>query len=107
MMGITCSEDGRETTLVSRCGGTELQAVCGNQRWVKGRMAMGRFTEQPIAACGAWTADDTFTAKICFCETPHILTLQLKFTGEQLVLDAEMNVDFGPTKQPQLTGRAN
>jgi CubicO group peptidase (beta-lactamase class C family) len=105
MMGIACSEDGGETTLVVRSDGTEQRAVCGRERWVKGRLAIGRFPEQAVAICGAWTADDTFTTKICFYETPHCLTLRLKFAGELLILDSEMNVDFGPTGQPQLTGR--
>ena len=43
--------------------------------WKKGRLAFGTFPEQPAAASGAWTGDDTFTAKICFYETPFILTL--------------------------------
>jgi hypothetical protein len=107
MMGITSSPDGGETTLILRRDGTEQRVVCGDHRWVKGRLTYRMFTgpaEQAVASCGAWTADDTFTAKICFNETPHCLTLRLKFSGELLTLDSEMNVDFGPTKQPQLTG---
>jgi len=30
----------------------------------------------------------------------------LKFDGDQLVLDSELNVNFGPTKAPQLVGKA-
>lgn len=59
-----------------------------------------------MAAGGAWTADDTFTAKLCFYETPYILTIRLKFSGSQLEYNAEANVSFGPTREPQLTGRA-
>ena len=62
--------------------------------------------EQPAAASGAWTADDTFKAKICFYETPFIITLTLKFAGDQLLFDSESNVGFGPAKQPQLVGKA-
>jgi len=32
--------------------------------------------------------------------------LTLKFDGDQLMLDSETNVAFGPTKRPQLIGRA-
>jgi CubicO group peptidase (beta-lactamase class C family) len=106
MMCMECGEDGGATTLIMRGDGTNQQVVCGHGSWVKGRLAVGRFAEQPVAVCGAWTADDTYTARICFCETPHILTLRLTFSGDEVVLDAEMNVDFGPTRQPPLTGRA-
>ncbi len=58
-----------------------------------------------MAASGAWTGDDTFTARLCFYETPFILTIRLKFSGRELQCNAEANVGFGPTKEPQLTGR--
>jgi hypothetical protein len=61
--------------------------------------------EQPAAAAGGW-AGDTFTAKICFYETPFIATLRLKFAGDQLIFNSEMNVGFGPTKLPELVGSA-
>lgn len=105
-LGVECGEDDAPTTLVMRVGGAEHRIVCGQGKWLKGRLTIGRFTEQAVAACGAWTADDTFTARICFRETPHILTLRLKFNGPELVLDSEMNVDFGPTQRASLTGRA-
>ena len=104
-MGIECSADGGDTSLILRRNGNEQRVTCGGREWVKGRMFFRGTSEQTVAACGAWTADDTFAAKVCFRETPHCVTLRLKFSGEQLVLDSEMNVDFGPTRQPQLTGR--
>jgi hypothetical protein len=48
----------------------------------------------------------SYVAKICFHETPHHLTLRMRFSGDGLFLDAEYNVAFGPTKLPQLIGRA-
>ena len=57
-------------------------------------------------AQGVSSADDTYTAKLCFHETATSLIARLKFSGEQLLYDAEFNVAFGPTKQPQLVGRA-
>ena len=62
--------------------------------------------EQPAAASGAWTGDDTFKARVCFFETPFVVTLGLKFSGDQLTFDAQSNVGFGSTKQPQLVGKA-
>jgi hypothetical protein len=31
--------------------------------------------------------------------------MTLRFAGDELVLDQEMNVAFGPTKRPRLVGR--
>jgi hypothetical protein len=98
-------------TLAARLDGVEQRITCGRGEWRKGRMAWGRLAwgelpEQPVAASGAWTASDTFTAKLCFYETPYILTVRLRFIGDELQFNAEANVGFGPTKEPQLTGRA-
>jgi hypothetical protein len=61
---------------------------------------------QPVAAAGAWTADDTYTAKLCFYETPFTVTLKLKLAGKELHCDSELNMGFGPTKRPPLVGKA-
>ena len=52
----------------------------------KGRLAYGGFPEQPVAASGAWTGDDTYTAKVCFYETPFLVTFRLKFDGDKAPL---------------------
>jgi CubicO group peptidase (beta-lactamase class C family) len=105
---ITLESNGNDgaVTIVARFDGTERRIVCGHGVWQKGRTAWGPLSEQPVAASGAWTADDTFTAKLCFYETPFIVTIRLKFSGQELQYNSEANVGFGPTKEPQLTGRA-
>lgn len=97
---------GDALTLLTRFNGAEQRVACGHGAWKKGRLAFGPFPERAVAASGAWTADDTFTAKFCYYETPYCLTLTLRFAGDQVFHDAEFNVAFGPTKQPQLVGRA-
>jgi CubicO group peptidase (beta-lactamase class C family) len=97
---------GNAPTLVVRVHGADYRLASGLGAWQKGRMAYGAMTNQPVAVAGAWTADDIYTAKICFHETPTSVTASLKFSGDQLLYDAEYNVAFGPTKQPQLIGRA-
>jgi len=95
---------GDAVTLVARIGGTEQRVVCGRGAWVRGRLAYAALPEQPVAASGAWTAPDTYTAKLAFYETPFALTLALRFAGDQLFYDSEYNVAFGATKQPSLVG---
>ncbi len=98
---------GGAVTLVARIDGVERRIVCGAGSWKKGMLAYGKMLpEQSAAASGAWTGPDTFTAKICFYETPFIITLTLKFDGDRLLLDSRSNVGFGATKMPQLVGKA-
>ena len=105
---ITLQSDGNDgaVTLVTRFDGVERRIACGRGVWQKERMVWGQLPEQPAAASGAWTEDDTFTATLCFYETPFIITIRLKFFGQQLQCNCEANVGFGPTKEPQLIGRA-
>ena len=105
---MTLEDDGKgdEATIVARFGGIDQRITVGRGGWRKGRLAYGTLPEQPEAASGAWTADDTFTAKICFYETPFIYTIRLKFSADKLLFDSESNVAFGPTRQPQLVGMA-
>jgi CubicO group peptidase (beta-lactamase class C family) len=88
-------------------GGVERRIACGDGAWRKGRAGWGRLPEQPVAAAGAWTAGDTFTAKICFTETPFVLTLRLTFAGAEVRCASEWNVGFGATKETPLIGKAS
>jgi CubicO group peptidase (beta-lactamase class C family) len=97
---------GPDVTLIVRSEGVDRRIVCGRGEWRKGRFGIGGLREQPAAAGGAWTKDDTYTAKICLYETPFILTLDLRFEGDKLFFNSRMNVGFGPTRHPQLVGEA-
>jgi hypothetical protein len=105
---ITLENDGKDggVTLVSRFNGVERRIVCGRGAWKKGRGAWGTQPEQAVAASGAWTEDETFTAKLCLCETPFIVTVRLKFSGDEARYDFASNVGFGPVKRNQLVGKA-
>jgi CubicO group peptidase (beta-lactamase class C family) len=105
---ITLQSDdkGDDVTLLTRFAGVEQKIPCGHGAWKKSRMAFGPLPEQPAAVSGAWTADDTYTAKICLYESPFIHTVSLKFTGDELHFDSQSNVGFGATMQRQLVGKA-
>ncbi len=94
------------TTIVTRYNGVENRIECGHNKWKSGQVTRG-IQLLPVAASGAWTADDTFTAKICFTQTPFIQSVRLKFSGDELHYNSEANVGFGPTKEPELLGTVN
>jgi hypothetical protein len=89
-----------------RAKGADQRIPCGHGVWKKARMAYGPLLEQPVASTGAWTEEDTYTARFCFYETPTYLTVRLRFAGNDVAYQAEYNVAFGATKQPELAGRA-
>jgi CubicO group peptidase (beta-lactamase class C family) len=105
---LTLADPGKDgdITLTARIDGTERKVVCGRGSWHKGRAGWAGMAEQPAAAAAAWTADDTLTAKICFYETPFVVTLRLKFNANEVRYDVERNVGFGSAKETALVGTA-
>ena len=93
------------TTLHLLYDGREQIVRCGQGEWKKGRLQLPGFPERAVAASGAWISDDSYTAKLCFYETPYVLTLKMRFTDGQVFFDRDSNVAFGPSKPAQLTGR--
>jgi CubicO group peptidase (beta-lactamase class C family) len=112
---VTFDFKGQDATLVVRSLGREHRIACGSGVWKKGRTAfvagadwrVAEPVEQPVAASGAWTADDTYTVKLAYYETPLAITLTCCFAGNRvLLLNAEYSVEFAPTNQPLLVGDA-
>lgn len=60
--------------------------------------------EQAVSARGAWTAENTFVAKLAFTETPYTLDATFVFDGVQVTLDVRYNVRWGNATEPQITG---
>ncbi len=95
-------------TLVAKFNGVEQRILCGHGTWQKGPAwrYWRSLPARPVAVSGAWTADDAFTAKICFYETPFVIKFKLKFTADQLFFESESNVSMVPTTPVQLVGKA-
>ena len=103
-LALHFNANGGGVTLVSKINGTERKLACGEGEWRQGSMAFGTGAEQPVAASGAWTADDTYTAKVVMYETPFIATLTFKFADGKLEYEAKRNVGFGANAAVKLTG---
>jgi CubicO group peptidase (beta-lactamase class C family) len=101
---------GPEPRLVVTSEGRDYLLPFGLGTWRRGgRLPMGRTRSMgdgtyAVATTAAWSDPDTLSVKACFHETPFCATLGLRFAGDALVLDREMNVGFGPTKRPTLVG---
>jgi hypothetical protein len=108
-VGIDFSGGNPVLTIVDGDGTHRI--ACGLGQWVRGRTDFyGRISDlydrdsQGIAACGAWTGDDTFTAKLCFDETPYTLTLSFKFAGDRLLLDVKHPLRWEPIRHLEISG---
>lgn len=85
--------------------GAVQRIECGKGKWEAGKFGWGPLPAQPAAASGAWTSPDTYTTKFCFVETPFVVTVDLKFAGDEVKLSSQSNVGFGGTKPWEITGK--
>lgn len=95
-------EDGVAVTLRDAAGEHQIEA--GRKDWRRGTTTLREGRPQPIAARGAWTAEDTYVLTAYFTETPFAVTLLARFTEGGVQFDLRQNVSFGPTARPPLEG---
>lgn len=91
--------------VVFRADGKEHRIECGRGAWRRGDVAWGGFPPRPAAVAGGWEGN-TFTLRICFIETPFVATARLAVAGDEARMTSEVNVNFGPVKQPEIVARA-
>ncbi|MBN2390248.1 MAG: beta-lactamase family protein [Anaerolineae bacterium] len=106
LKSVTCEFDTGEATITLRNAQGVQRIVCGQGTWIKGTVQLGWEVAGQIAASGAWTDENTYTAKVYFYEAPFCVTLTCHFDEGQLTFNFKQNVSFGPTEWPQLTGQA-
>lgn len=94
--------------LTAQIHGHEYHLPCTPGEWHETKFPMPnnkleQTQEEPAASTGGWN-NNVLTAKIAFIETPYVLTLKCDFAKDQVAIDPEFNVAFGPAKQPQIVG---
>ncbi|HXQ80820.1 MAG TPA: serine hydrolase [Opitutaceae bacterium] len=100
------AREGAGVAIAVRLAGKDQRIECGRGAWLKGSLAIGPAGPVPIAACGAWSSDDTYTAVICRYRTPFSSTYDMRFSGDEAILETEDNVGLEPIARVRLVGRA-
>lgn len=96
-IGFSFTESGC-TAHIKLASGEETIA-CGYDRWLPSQAAL--FNQNwlagptPIVASGAWTAEDAYTMVVRLYETPFYHTVVFHFGGDEMMLEAQVNVSFG------------
>ena len=99
-------QEGANVAIKARIAGRDQRIVCGRGAWLKGSLTMGPGAPIPVALSGAWTSDDTYTAILCRYRTPFCATFDMRFSGDELILETENNVGFDSAGRVRLVGRA-
>jgi CubicO group peptidase (beta-lactamase class C family) len=95
------------STLSVRDDRGEHPIQVGYSTWLKGTTdARGR-GDEPIAACGAWMAEDTYEVRVCYYEDAYCPVFRFHYTSGELQLEVEPNAtwDWEPKGVTKIAGR--
>jgi hypothetical protein len=87
-----------------RAAGREEIISCGYGTWHRGKIALFNdprwYSDDPVpvAASGAWTDEESFTALVRLYETPFVHTLVFYFSGDELIVEIRVNVSLDFSK---------
>jgi CubicO group peptidase (beta-lactamase class C family) len=99
--GVTSS------TLTVRAGGVESQFPVGYGAWLRGTSHLRGKGEEPVAASGAWTSDDTYEVSICYIESEFCTRVRFHYTSDTDVrVEMEPNIAWADPQPVFLTGHA-
>jgi CubicO group peptidase (beta-lactamase class C family) len=97
---------------VTMTTGEEMFA-CGYDRWETGKTTVFNVIDprwfsadaSPVAASGAWTADDTFKMIVRLYESPFYHTMVFHFMSDELMIESQINTSLESMKPLLLTAR--
>jgi hypothetical protein len=92
-------------TLVFKSERGAHRLECGYGCWCRGRTTLRGPQEEAVASSGAWMDDQTWVAKLCFYQTPYMVTVTCRFEGREVSVEGRQNVSFGPAEVLSFTGR--
>jgi CubicO group peptidase (beta-lactamase class C family) len=96
--------DERSTLIVRDERGQHPMEV-GYAKWLKWTTDMRGHGEEPVAACGAWTAEDTYEVRVCYYEAVFCPVFRFRYTSGELQLEVEPNVSWDQTTVTTIIGR--
>jgi CubicO group peptidase (beta-lactamase class C family) len=94
------------STLLARDERGEHLLQAGHGTWLKGTTSMLAAGEEPVAACGAWTAEDIYEVRVCYYEGELCRVFRFHYTRGGLQLEVEPNVAWEPPTVTTIAGRA-
>ena len=97
----------KHSTLIIHDEHGEHSIQVGYSAWLKGTTAARGRSDERIAACGAWTAEDTYEVRICCSEDVYCPVLRFHYAGDELKLDVDPNVSWEPLAVTTIDGRAS
>jgi hypothetical protein len=93
-------------TMIVRDERGEHSMQVGHGAWLKGTTDARGHGNEPVAASGAWTAEDTYEVRVCYYQAEFCPVFRFRYTSGELRLEVEPNVSWGSTTPTSIMGRA-
>jgi len=106
MESVTIQFSEKRNTLILHDQRGEHPIQIGFSTWLKGTSDVRGCGDEPIATCGAWTAEDTYEVRICCTEDAYCPVFRFHYTSNELQWDVEANAtwDWEPAGVTTIVG---
>jgi CubicO group peptidase (beta-lactamase class C family) len=93
-------------TLILANGHIEHRIQIGSSAWLSGITDLRGRGDESIAACGAWTSEDTYEVRVCCTEDAYCPIFRFHYTSGELQLEVDPNAtwDWEPVGVTKITG---
>jgi CubicO group peptidase (beta-lactamase class C family) len=91
-------------SITLRVAGADQHFSCGMGSWARGSVPSDA-GPVPVAANGAWSSEDTYSFMLCRNLTTFTTSYDLRFAGDQVILESEDNVGLEGTPRNRIVGR--
>ncbi len=92
------------STLIARDEHGEHTIQVGSGTWLRGTSDLRGRGDEPVAASGAWTSEDTYEVSICYYEGEFCSTVRFHYSDDALELVIEPNISWGTPTAMTITG---
>jgi CubicO group peptidase (beta-lactamase class C family) len=93
------------STLILRDERGEHRIQVGYGTWLKDTTDIRGHAEEPVAASGAWTAEDIYEIRICYYHSQFCPVFRFRYLAGDLQMEVEPNVSWAPPTVTKITGR--
>ena len=102
---VTIQFGDARSALIVRDGRGEHAVEIGYSTWLNGTSDVRGRSDEPIAACGAWTAEDTYEVRVCCYEDAFCPVFRFHYMSGKLQLEVDPNVSWEDTAVTTISGR--
>lgn len=110
-ISIQSDANSKKSTISLSVAGTEHRIDCGHGAWVSGKTNWGFWNDRwwgpkgelGVGSSAGWSGD-AFHAKLCFYETPFVVSLRCEFAGDRVSLQLKPNLAFDSKSEVRLQG---